>query len=62
VFSTAEMLKDKLMKTLFTFDKNTTTEVLQKWKNNLKDFGKEDWDTQWQKVMIGKVIRNNKAY
>ncbi len=50
------------MKTLFTFDKNTTTEVLQKWKNNLKDFGKEDWDTQWQKVMIGKVIRNNKAY
>lgn len=32
------------------------TGLLTKYKKNLAEFGKEDWETQWQKVMIDKVI------
>ena len=55
LFSNSEQLCDQLFDTLKGFHYTNKTEVLNKYRANLSDFGKDDWDSQWREVML-KVI------
>ena len=56
VFSSEEELSEQLFDTLKGFKGKETTDTLKKWTANLKDFGKEDWDSQWEKVVKDKIL------
>ncbi len=58
VFENSEKLSDWLQMALKGFD-GTSTDAIRKWKQHLKEFAREDWDAQWERVMINNVIRDN---
>ena len=56
LFSNQEDLANQLFDTLKGFDSDGRTEVLNKYRRNLSDFGEDGWDAQWRKVMVPAVI------
>ena len=52
VFASDDELTERLFDTLKGFDGVSGNATLQKYRDNLAEFAKDDWDDQWQRVII----------
>jgi len=51
VFKDSDELANQLHETLKGFDSDNQTETLRRYSENLKEFQKESWEEQWDRVV-----------